>query len=238
MSSQTNAKDIVMDTHHPLTLGSPCWVDTMQPDPKAAERFYGRLLGWTFGDPPGAARLDGRLVTGIRSGGPAVWSMHVGVDDIDSALKRVTVAGGSAVGRPTEDMAVVADPTGVLFCLSTGRAAEVTGEPGTWAMASLHTPDLDRAEAFYEKAFRWELERGDAVGQWRLDGRLVAVVTADGNAPPHWAIAFAVADVDAVAEHAQALGATVLMEPVDTPGFRSAVIADPQGAAIAVSAPR
>ena len=210
----------------------------MQPDSKAAERFYGPLLGWTFDDPPGAARLDGRRVTGIRPGGPAVWSMHVGVEDIDPAIERVAAAGGSVVGHTTEDMAVVADSTGVLFCLSTGRAAEVTGKPGTWAMASLHTPDLKRVEAFYQLAFGWELERGDAFGQWWLDGQRVAIVTADGNAPPHWAIAFAVTDADAITEHAQALGGTVLMGPIDTPGFRSAVIADPQGAVIAVSAPR
>jgi uncharacterized protein len=227
-----------MDVQHPFILGAPCWVETMQPDPGAAERFYGPLLGWTFGDPPGAARLEGRLVAGIRPGTPAVWSMHVGVDDIDPALRRVAAAGGSVVSRPAEDTAVIADPTGVPFCLSTGRFAEVTGEPGTWVMASLHTPDLDCAEAFFQRVFGWELERGDALGQWRLDGRRVAVVAADGNAPPHWAVAFAVADADAIAEHAQALGGTVLMGPTDTPGFRSAVIADPQGAVIAVSAPR
>ncbi len=31
--------------------GAPCWVDTVQPDPRAALRFYGPLLGWSF-DPP------------------------------------------------------------------------------------------------------------------------------------------------------------------------------------------
>jgi predicted enzyme related to lactoylglutathione lyase len=28
----------------------PCWVDTEQPDPDAACRFYGELFGWTFED--------------------------------------------------------------------------------------------------------------------------------------------------------------------------------------------
>ncbi len=32
-------------------------------------------------------------------------------------------------------------------------------------------------------------------------------------------------------------GGTVLLAPTDTPGFRSAVIADPQGGVIAVTAP-
>jgi predicted enzyme related to lactoylglutathione lyase len=30
--------------------GVPCWVDTEQPDPDAACRFYGELFGWTFED--------------------------------------------------------------------------------------------------------------------------------------------------------------------------------------------
>ena len=52
----------------------PCWVDTAQPDPDAAMRFYGALFGWEFdgpgpmagpggGDPPGryfVAQLRGR----------------------------------------------------------------------------------------------------------------------------------------------------------------------------------
>ena len=39
------------------------------------------------------------------------------------------------------------------------------------------------------------------------------------------------ADTDAFAEQARALGATIVLEPMDTPtGFRGAAIADPQGA--------
>ena len=48
--------------------GVPCWIDTAQPDPEAATRFYGGLFGWEFedqmpSDAPGnyfMARLHGR----------------------------------------------------------------------------------------------------------------------------------------------------------------------------------
>ena len=30
--------------------GVPCWIDTSQPDPKAALPFYGGLFGWEFED--------------------------------------------------------------------------------------------------------------------------------------------------------------------------------------------
>ena len=53
--------------------------------------------------------------------------------------------------------------------------------------------------------------------------------------PAHWAVNFAVPDVDAFAEHARSLGGTVLIAPTDTRGFGSAVIADPQGASQARS---
>lgn len=41
---------------------------------------------------------------------------------------------------------------------------------------------------------------------------------------------------DSIAQRAVALGGTILMEPMNTPGFRSAVIGDPQGGFIAISA--
>jgi len=46
-----------------------------------------------------------------------------------------------------------------------------------------------------------------------------------------------VSNVDATARRASELGGTVLLAPTDTPGFRSAVIADPQGGVVAVTAP-
>ena len=53
--------------------------------------------------------------------------------------------------------------------------------------------------------------------------------------PPHWNVDLRVDDADAVAARAAELGVTVLMPPTDTPGFRRAVLLDPQGAAFSVS---
>ena len=107
-------------------------------------------------------------------------------------------------------------------------------------MSSLHTPDVERATVFYNTVFGWELVPvpNAPFSQWRLGGHVIVVVTAtDGSAvPPHWSVNVAVGDADAVAQHATALSGTVVMGPFDTPGFRNAVIADPQGGVIAVSA--
>src|SRR5689334_23756961 len=54
--------------------GVPCWIDTSQPDPDAAARFYGGLFGWEFEDvmPEGA---ESKYLTGhIRGGDVAAIS--------------------------------------------------------------------------------------------------------------------------------------------------------------------
>lgn len=243
--------------------GTPCWVDTLQPEPDAAIRFYGSLLGWSFDDPEAApngnggsyhnARLAGRLVAGIGQALPAVtaaWRTHVCVDDISQALARTEQAGGSL----TTDVAhaglagyhaSITDSTGVPLHLwqpggSDIRGAERMGEPNTWAMSSLHTIDLGCARDFYEAVFGWELEpiSNAPFSRWRLNDQMVAVVTTtDGVAvPQHWGVNFKVVDTDAIAEHAATLGGHIMVAPTDTPGFRSAVIGDPHGGFIAISA--
>ena len=67
-----------MSTREDYPAGVPCWVDTNQPDPAGAARFYCGLFGWQAEDamPPGAgahyymARIDGRDVAAISSQPP------------------------------------------------------------------------------------------------------------------------------------------------------------------------
>ncbi len=251
-----------MDKQEDYPPGAPCWVDTLQPDPRAALRFYGALLGWSFDEPTSmpnglggdyfGARVAGRLVAGIGqapASSPAVWSTYVRVDDIEQALARAEEAGGARLAGPMDAgsagrLAVLTDATDVPFCLwqaGTRIGAELVNEPNTWAMSSLHSINLERAQAFYGAVFGWELEPvpNAPFSRWRLSNQVVAVVTAtDGvTVPPHWSVNLAVRDADAIADHAAVLGGNVVLAPIDTPGYRSAVIADPQGGVIAVSAP-
>jgi uncharacterized protein len=53
--------------------------------------------------------------------------------------------------------------------------------------------------------------------------------------PPHWNVNLRVGDADAIAERVAALGGAVVAPPASTPGFRSAVLADPQGAVFSIS---
>lgn len=212
------------------------------------------------------ARSGGRLVAGVGqapAGFPsAVWTTYVAVDDINETAGRADAAGGSRIVGPTSHgehgrVAVLTDPTGVAFGIwqaSARHGAERVNEPGTWTMSSLHTAARDASEAFYGQLFGWTLEpvSGAPMALWRLDGHVggeadqpmprdvVAVLAPidDGDpTPPHWSVALTVSDVDATSRHAYELGGTVLLVPTDSPGFRSAVIADPQGGVVAVTAP-
>ncbi|MGX5716661.1 VOC family protein [Arthrobacter sp. MAHUQ-56] len=239
------------------SVGAPCWVDTWQPDPRGAKEFYGELFGWSFDAaiPLSGfdgeyfpARLDGRLVGGVGQAppqSPAGWLTHVRVDDLGKAVARVEQAGGRLLRSfdALAPAALVADSSGLLFCLrQAGKhdGIELADQPNCWAMSSLHTPDVGKAQEFYRTMFDWELTPmpGAPFALWRREGRVVAVVTTtDGvDVPPHWSVNFAVSSADDTAGRAVALGGGILMAPSDTPGFRSAVIRDPWGGVVAVSA--
>jgi predicted enzyme related to lactoylglutathione lyase len=55
------------------------------------------------------------------------------------------------------------------------------------------------------------------------------------DATPYWSVNFWVDDADAATDRAVQLGGRALVTPYDAPGFREAVLADPQGATFAVS---
>jgi predicted enzyme related to lactoylglutathione lyase len=248
------------------TPGAPCRVDTFQPDPAAAARFYGELLGWTFDDPeqlPSGsyrrARREGRAVAGIGQAPPgfpaALWSTYVATDDLDAAVERAAGAGATLVLGPVEGaggrLAVLTDPTGAAFSLWDGPGVELAAVPGAWALSALHTPDPDASAAFYGAVLGWQ---ADAMPEAPLSflrlpsyagapargvpADVVAVMapTAPG-VPPHWAVSMRVEDIDATVAAAVALGGTTVVAPVDAGANRTAAIADPQGGVIALVAP-
>lgn len=172
--------------------GVPCWVDTPQPDQRAAMSFYGALFGWDFGGPgPGeyfVARLRGRDVAGVRpqpaagaSPTPA-WTTYVAVASADESADRAAHEGGSVLAAPFDvlpagRMAVLADPDGAAFCVweaGERQGAQLVNEPGAWSMSALSSRDGERAKSFYGALFGWTtetLEMGDGeVTMWRLPG--------------------------------------------------------------------
>jgi predicted enzyme related to lactoylglutathione lyase len=260
--------------------GVPCWVETLQRDPREALEFYRGVFGWEFVGPgpmPGrrgeyfVARVRGRDVAGVGSAaGPDAartpsWSTFVRVASADETAETARRAGGVVRDGPFDvlpagRMAVLDDPAGATFCVWEARAregAQVVNEPRAWAMSLLHTPDPEGAKAFYGATFGWKAEPFEAGGArltlWRLLGYVggepeqpvprdvVAVmVPTGGSGTPgevraHWGVGFWIESVERAAEDALRLGGKVVVPPDEAPGFRTAVLADPEGAAFSVS---
>ena len=172
--------------------GVPCWIDSNQPDPKAAAEFYRDLFGWEVEDvmPPESevryfmARIRGGDVAAlgsIPSGAPpnAVWNTYIWVDDVDETASKVRDAGGTALREPFDipsfgRMAVFADPEGAAFSVwqATGhKGARVVNEAGSLNFNGLGTRDVEGAKAFYGAVFGWQtLTVGGGNEMWTLPG--------------------------------------------------------------------
>ena len=234
--------------------GVPSWVDIGAPDREAAVRFYGELFGWEaqdLGEDSGHYTMmskDGKLASAISTAtdpGPPRWTTYVNVDDVDDIAKRVEQAGGTVVFGPMAvmtagKMAIFADTTGAVVAAwqpEDHPGAQLVNEPGTLIWNELNTSDLEKSKAFYSSVFGWEWGGAPEYAEAQVNGRTVlgvmprpAAVPAD--VPDHWLVYFGTSDVDADAERATTLGATVVAGPADVPGSgRFAVLVDPQGAA-------
>jgi len=109
------------------------------------------------------------------------------------------------------------------------------------------TKDPPAAIAFYGEVVGWKTQTFPAGGDYVMwvgsQGPLGGVMklpdqAAKMGAPPHWMGYVQVEDVDATAALTKKLGGKVYKEPADIPTVgRFAVIADPQGAAIAIFKP-
>ena len=113
----------------------------------------------------------------------------------------------------------------------------------TFVWHEVYAPDADAAVSFYTEALGFgsqTMEMGD-IGSYTMltkNGVPVAGVQSTSQphmdgVPPHWATYLAVDNVDEKLEDCTAMGATIVVPPMDIPTVgRMALIADPQGAHI------
>jgi uncharacterized protein len=171
--------------------GVPCWVETLQPDPRAALAFYRALFEWD-GIGPGpmpdggeyfVAQLDGEDVAGIATlpasgiAEPA-WTTYVRVDDLESSVRRVLAAGGHVIVAPLDAppagrLAIVECPGGASFGLwepGDRTGAHRINEASTWAMSALRTRDVAAAVSFFAAVFGWNAEPFEGGVLFRLPG--------------------------------------------------------------------
>jgi predicted enzyme related to lactoylglutathione lyase len=247
--------------------GTPCWIDLMVPDQRAALDFYRELFGWE--DEPGppeaegyaVCRLDGEAVAGIapllfpESGGGTpspVWTVYLATPDADAAEKAVITAGGSVL-LPALDLAdlgrkaVAADPQGAAFGLWQARGfagARPSGRAGAVVWHELNTSDIAAATAFYNAALSVEtapMEGAEGYYSLKTGGEVVGgmglLEEEAPGTPPYWLVYFATDDPDATVDHLVRLGGSVIRPPFDMIAGRMAVVQDPQGARFALLKP-
>ena len=168
--------------------GKFVWYELMTSDPKAAEKFYSAVVGWTAKDSgmPGmnytlfytGEKMVGGLMAvppdAAAMGVTPIWMGYIAVDDVDTTASRVKQAGG-AIHRPPSDIpgvgrfAVAADPGGAGFCLFKGEgepAAEPPfDQPGFIGWHELHAADGPKAFDFYAGLFGWTKDQAMDMGE-------------------------------------------------------------------------
>ncbi|MQA75035.1 MAG: VOC family protein [Solirubrobacterales bacterium] len=97
--------------------------------------------------------------------------------------------------------------------------------PGYADFLAARDPDLRRRQA----------ADGAPAGYADAVASLAPMTGFPDEVPPHWSVTFAVDDADGIADRAAQLGGKISVPPFDAGPTRLAILADPQGAAFAVS---
>lgn len=187
-----------------------------------------------------------------EAGIPSQWNTYVVVDDAAAVAEAATGLGG-VVAMPATPimsagrMAFVIDPTGAgigFWEPGDHPGAEVFNQPGTMCWNELATRDATTAAAFYSRLLPWEAHVEEMTGGANyttllLDDRPIGGLFNMGHhwpdsTPPHWLTYFAVSDTDETVSVAKNMGASMPLEPRDSPFGRVAHLVDKQGASFRV----
>jgi len=182
-------------------------------------------------------------------GVPSHWNSYVSVASADESAKRAQELGGKILA-PAFDvmdagrMAVLQDPTGAVISVWQPKrhiGAKILREPGALGWTELLTNDTAAAEKFYTQLFGWKAKVSPEYTEFSVgsspDAGMMKLDPKWGDVPPHWMPYFQVNDCDATAAKATADGGQIHVPPSDIPNVgRFAMLADPQGATLAVIA--
>ncbi|MGW1297173.1 VOC family protein [Streptomyces sp. NPDC002533] len=187
--------------------GIPCWVSLMTRDLRAAQDFYGTVLGWTFrsgtlGEGFSVAHVGALPVAGIGQIAPGLptavsWTPYFAVSDADTAAARVRERGGTIAVGPLRigsgRGAMAADREGAAFGFWEGRTPPWSfGRDSAPASLELRTSHAFDSAIFYAEVFGWASQEpgGCEVGYAyqqdavvvRQGGRTVATLRGGGDA--------------------------------------------------------
>ncbi|MEX2980615.1 VOC family protein [Streptomyces sp. C36] len=242
--------------------GVPCWADAMFADLESAKRFYGDVLGWTFGESAAEygnytqAYSDGKAVAAVvppmpGQEGQSAWCLYFSSPDAAATAEKIRANGGTVLMEPMKvgdfgSMLLAQDPGGVAFGVwqaGTHQGFEKRGVPGAYCWAEVFTREPGKADAFFPAVFPYTVKRMEdeavdfkvfSVGDEIVLGRMRMTDDFPPEVPPYINVFFAVGDCDATVTKALERGGRLHFGPVDSPFGRFAALSDPQGAAFAV----
>ncbi|MEU8505006.1 VOC family protein [Streptomyces brevispora] len=238
--------------------GTPCWADATFGDFTAAKRFYGELLGWTYGDARPEfgnytqAYVDGKAVAALMppvAGHdlPAAWTLYLASPDAAATAAKIREHDGEVLVGPMRvgefgTMVLARDPGGTAFGVWQAGSHEGFGAravPGAYNWAEVFTREPEKADTFFRAVFGYRVKRmeDDAIDFTLYDlgadpvlGRMRMTEDFPPEVPPYLNVYFTVADCDAAVEKAKELGARLRFGPLTIPFGRFASLTDPQGA--------
>jgi predicted enzyme related to lactoylglutathione lyase len=242
-------------------IGSPVAVDLLTDDLDSARRFYGPLLGWTFGFDESlqivrclAAGIPTATLCPSSSAPVAGWRVTFAGPAPAVTAERAARAGGrllSHTGSAPSPLHV-ADPAGATFAVTGDSMDALPGPaPGRPAWFENMTADAPAADRFYQDVLELVPVAAQDTHQQPpgpdyvlltaagrpVAGRLALTPDLAATLGSRWMVYFAHSDVDSAATRAGELGGGVLVPPRDTPTGRVAAVADPAGAVFTLLRP-
>ncbi|MFF4717333.1 VOC family protein [Streptomyces eurythermus] len=242
--------------------GTPCWADAMFSDVEGAKRFYGDVLGWTFGESSSEygnytqAYADGKAVAAVvppmpGQEGQSQWCLYFASPDVEATARRIREGGGEVLLEPMRvgdfgTMCLAREPSGAVFGVwqaGTHEGFEATATPGAYCWAEVFTREPEQADAFLASVFPYRMKEieDDAVdfrmfdiGEDTVLGRMRMTEDFPPEVPSYINVYFAVDDCDAAVARAVELGGVLRFGPMNSPFGRFAALSDPQGADFSV----
>ncbi|MGV9289524.1 VOC family protein [Streptomyces sp. NPDC003719] len=242
--------------------GAPCWADAMFSDVEGAKRFYGDVLGWTFGESSSEygnytqCYANGKAVAAVVPPPPgqedhSQWCLYFASPDAAATAGRIREAGGELLMEPMRvgdfgTMCLARDPGGVVFGVwqgGTHEGFEAMAEPGAYCWAEVFTREPGKSDAFFPAVFSYtQKQMEDEHVDFRLYdlddrpvlGRMRMTEDFPPEVAPYINVYFTVADCDDAVARATKLGGVLRFGPMDTPFGRFAALSDPQGASFSV----
>ncbi|MEO6886147.1 MAG: VOC family protein [Jatrophihabitantaceae bacterium] len=206
------------------------------PDADRAQRFYGELFGWSFGEPGGSGGVN---VQGCWGGfhpvSGEVSPIAVLSTDLTAAISRVRALGGTADDgqqMPHGGYTEAADPAGARFGLVALPGAEPPaiaprghGQLGYW---NLFTADQPRSAEFFSSLFGWSYGGAGSAGGLPIEGsEPLGFLSANSIAAAAGSLTFQVEDAAVAVQTVRRLGGTA-GDAIDSPYGPFAQVTDDQ----------